>query len=49
VFDPAGPSETGTEMVSTTGAIVMGRPTYEVEDRDRPGIYGAREDPRARV
>ena len=27
-------------MVSATGAIVMGRRTYEVADRDRPGIYG---------
>jgi dihydrofolate reductase len=40
IFDVIGPSDTGNEMVSTTGAIVMGRRTYEVEDRDRPGIYG---------
>ncbi|MDX6669490.1 MAG: hypothetical protein QOK04_2870 [Solirubrobacteraceae bacterium] len=40
VFDVAGPSESAEEMVRTTGAIVMGRRTYEVEDRDRPGIYG---------
>jgi dihydrofolate reductase len=39
IFDVAGPSDTGDEMVATTGAIVMGRRTYEVEDRDRPGIY----------
>jgi dihydrofolate reductase len=40
IFDVFGPSATADEMVSTTGAIVMGRRTYEVEDRDRPGIYG---------
>ncbi len=40
IFEVIGPSETADEMVSTTGAIVMGRRTYEVEDRDRPGIYG---------
>jgi dihydrofolate reductase len=40
VFDYGGPSETFDEMVSTTGAIVMGRRTFEVEDRERPGIYG---------
>jgi dihydrofolate reductase len=39
-FDYGGPSETFDEMVSTTGAIVMGRRTFEVEDRERPGIYG---------
>jgi dihydrofolate reductase len=40
VFDVAGPSETFDERVRTTGAIVMGRRTYEVENRDRVGIYG---------
>ena len=40
IFDFFGPSETADEMASTTGAIVMGRRTYEVEDRERPGIYG---------
>jgi dihydrofolate reductase len=40
VFEVIGPSETGDAMVRTTGAIIMGRRTYEVEDRDRPGIYG---------
>jgi dihydrofolate reductase len=40
VFDVAGPSDTVDDMVRTTGAVVMGRRTYEVEDRDRPGIYG---------
>jgi dihydrofolate reductase len=42
IFDVFGPSATVDEMVSTTGAIVMGRRTYEVEDRDRPGVYGGR-------
>ena len=27
-------------MIETTGAIIMGRYTHEVEDRGRPGIYG---------
>jgi dihydrofolate reductase len=40
VFEVAGPSDTFDERVRTTGAIVMGRRTYEVEDRDRNGIYG---------
>jgi dihydrofolate reductase len=40
VFDAWGPSATVEEIVGSTGAIVMGRRTYEVEDRDRPGIYG---------
>jgi dihydrofolate reductase len=40
IVDVYGPSDTGDEMVTSTGAIVMGRRTYEVEDRDRPGIYG---------
>jgi dihydrofolate reductase len=40
IFDVYEPSDTGDEMVTSTGAIVMGRRTYEVEDRDRPGIYG---------
>jgi dihydrofolate reductase len=40
VFDSWGPSATVEEIVAGTGAIVMGRRTYEVEDRDRPGIYG---------
>jgi dihydrofolate reductase len=40
VFDFVEPSETRDEVVATTGAIVMGRGTYEVEDRVRPGIYG---------
>jgi dihydrofolate reductase len=40
IFEVAGPSELAEEMAWTTGAIVMGRRTYEVEDRNRPGIYG---------
>jgi dihydrofolate reductase len=33
-------NETATEVIESTGAIIMGRRTYEVEDRYRPGIYG---------
>jgi dihydrofolate reductase len=33
-------NETAREVVESTGAIIMGRHTYEVEDRYRPGIYG---------
>jgi dihydrofolate reductase len=40
VFDIAGPSETADAIMDETAAIVMGRRTYEVEDRDRKGIYG---------
>jgi dihydrofolate reductase len=40
IFDVFGPSATVDEIAGTTGAIVMGRRTYEVEDRDRRGIYG---------
>lgn len=40
IFDVFGQSATVDEIVSTTGAIVMGRRTYEVEDRDRHGVYG---------
>jgi len=32
--------ETAGEVIETTGAIIMGRHTYEVEDRYRHGIYG---------
>jgi dihydrofolate reductase len=32
--------ETAGEVLETTGAIIMGRRTYEVEDRYRGGIYG---------
>jgi len=30
------------DHVAATGAVVMGRRTFEVEDRIRPGIYGGR-------
>ena len=33
-------SETAREVIESTGAIIMGRHTYEVEDRCRGGIYG---------
>jgi dihydrofolate reductase len=33
-------NETALEVIEATGAIVMGRRTYEVEDRYRSGIYG---------
>jgi dihydrofolate reductase len=33
-------NETAGEVLETTGAILMGRHTYEVEDRYRTGIYG---------
>ena len=33
-------NETAREVIDTTGAILMGRHTYEVEDRYRTGIYG---------
>jgi dihydrofolate reductase len=33
-------NETAGNVIETTGAIIMGRHTYEVEDRFRPGIYG---------
>jgi dihydrofolate reductase len=31
---------TAADVIANTGAIIMGRGTYEVEDRNRPGIYG---------
>lgn len=40
IFDLFGPSQTVEEVRDTTGAIIMGRRTFEVEDRDRAGIYG---------
>jgi dihydrofolate reductase len=33
-------NETAVDVMETTGAILMGRNTYEVEDRYRSGIYG---------
>jgi dihydrofolate reductase len=35
-----GENETAADVIANTGAIIMGRGTYEVEDRNRPGIYG---------
>ena len=40
VFEHPGPSATATAVVETTGALVVGRRTYEVEDRERGGFYG---------
>jgi dihydrofolate reductase len=40
IFDVFEGSETVDEVIRSTGAIIMGRRTYEVEDRDRVGIYG---------
>lgn len=40
VFDYGGPNDAVEEVVRTTGALVVGRRTYEVEDRDRQGFYG---------
>ena len=36
----AGPNETAANVIRTTGALVVGRRSYEVEDRDRRGFYG---------
>jgi hypothetical protein len=40
VFEYPGPNETVAEVIETTGALVVGRRTYEVEDRQRGGFYG---------
>jgi dihydrofolate reductase len=40
VFEVAEHSDAADEVMRSTGAILMGRRTYEVEDRMRPGIYG---------
>jgi dihydrofolate reductase len=40
VFEHGGPNETAADVVETTGALVVGRRTYEVEDRQRGGFYG---------
>jgi len=40
IADVGEPGGTAREVMSATGAIIMGRGTYEVEDRERPGIYG---------
>ncbi|MFI7483750.1 dihydrofolate reductase family protein [Kocuria sp. M1R5S2] len=36
----AGPDETIDEVVRGTGALLVGRRTMDVEDRNRPGFYG---------
>jgi len=41
VAEYPGNSPVADEMIETTGALVVGRRTYEVEDRDRGGFYGA--------
>jgi dihydrofolate reductase len=35
-----GPSQTISEIVGTTGALLVGRRTQDVEDRLQPGFYG---------
>jgi dihydrofolate reductase len=35
-----GPGETVGEVVRSTGALLVGRRTQDVEDRDQPGFYG---------
>jgi hypothetical protein len=42
VFRPrsGGPNDTVAEVIASTGALVVGRRTYEVEDRSRGGFYG---------
>jgi dihydrofolate reductase len=36
----AGPDETIDEVVGSTGALLVGRRTQDVEDREQPGFYG---------
>jgi dihydrofolate reductase len=36
----AGPDETINEVVASTGALLVGRRTQDVEDREQPGFYG---------
>lgn len=40
VFEHPGTTDTVTEVIETTGALVVGRRTFEVEDRYRGGFYG---------
>ena len=35
-----GPDETIDEVVQATGALLVGRRTQDVEDREQPGFYG---------
>jgi dihydrofolate reductase len=36
----AGANDTGNEVVATTGALLVGRRTQDVEDQEQPGFYG---------
>lgn len=36
----SGPDETIDEVVRSTGALLVGRRTQDVEDREQPGFYG---------
>jgi dihydrofolate reductase len=36
----AGPGQTVEEVVRSTGALLVGRRTQDVEDREQPGFYG---------
>ena len=36
----AGSGETAAEVLASTGALLVGRRTQDVEDRDQPGFYG---------
>ena len=36
----AGPDQTINEIVASTGALLVGRRTQDVEDRQQPGFYG---------
>jgi dihydrofolate reductase len=40
VFEYPEANTTADEVIRTTGALVVGRRTYEVEDRNRGGFYG---------
>lgn len=39
-YDSSGSSAIAEHVVESTGALVVGRRSYEVEDRDRGGFYG---------
>lgn len=40
VYDYPERSAVADEVIATTGALIVGRRTYEVEDRERGGFYG---------
>jgi dihydrofolate reductase len=40
IFDVEGGGETADEVVRSTGALLVGRRTQDVEDRLQPGFYG---------